>query len=227
MTSIAYWWFLFAATHMIGSSVPVRTGLIKHLGRLGFRLLYSVIAIATFVPLCRAFAAAKGTGGLLFTPDPALHAVTYVLVVLAFIVLLQALATPTPMSLQSDFSGAVVDEARGIHRVTRHPMNWAFILFAVGHLVVNPYGADLLFWGGFILYGVASAIHQDRRLLTEGRSGFGPFYLQTSLVPFWAMIRGRQRLGLGEYNGGAVVVALVAAAALRWFHTDLFGGFGG
>lgn len=227
MTTIGYWWLLFGGSHMIGSSMPVRTGLIAILGKMGFRAVYSVVAIATFVPLCRAYAEARGEGGLLFMPHPALTLVTTVLVGLAFILLLQSLALPTPMTIQGDMRGVVVDEARGIHRLTRHPMNWAFILFASGHLLVRPYGADAVFWGGFILYSLVSAIHQDRRLLAEERPGFGAFYLQTSLVPFWAMIRGRQRLQWGEFSGTALVLAVILVVGLRLFHADLFGGFDG
>ena len=227
MTSIACWWLLFAGTHMIGSSMAVRTGLIALLGRLGFRILYSLVAMATFVPLCLAFAAGRGTGPLLFTPHHGFHLLTAFLTWLAFTAVLQGFATPTPMSLQSDFSGTVVDEARGVHRITRHPMNWAFILFSLGHLVSNPYGADALFWGGFIAYGLLSAVHQDRRMLAEGRNGFGPFYLQTSNVPFLALLRKRQRLVWSEFNRIALLLALVLTVLLRIFHRQLFGGFDG
>ncbi len=224
MEMIVLWWGLFAGTHMVGSSLRVRTALIRSLGRPGFKGLYSVVALATFIPLCLSYGEHRGTGPLLFSPPPSLQIATLVLVVLAFLLLLQGLATPTPMSTQAEMSGMRVDEARGIHRITRHSQNWAFILFALGHMLVVPYGADWVFFGGFVLYSLVSAFHQDRRLLAEERDGFGTFYLQTSLWPFGAILQGRQKLVLKEMSLPAAVIALLVSAGLCYFHASLFGG---
>ena len=88
----------------------------------------------------------------------------------AFIVLLQGLVTTNPMTTMAELSSRPVNTARGIQRITRHPQNFAFGLFGLAHLLTNPYVGDWIFFGGFVIYGVISAVHQDRRLRAMGSS---------------------------------------------------------
>ena len=48
---IAFWWGMFAGTHMVLSSLPVRSKLVSRLGEKAFLGLYSLVAFATFIPL--------------------------------------------------------------------------------------------------------------------------------------------------------------------------------
>ena len=49
---ILFWWLMFGGTHVIGSSIPVRTAVTSRIGLLVFKGLYSLVALATFIPLC-------------------------------------------------------------------------------------------------------------------------------------------------------------------------------
>ncbi len=222
---ILLWWVLFGGTHVFGSSVPVRTALIGKLGNKGFKSLYSVIALATFVPLIYVFFTNKGAGAMLFRPSSSMMVVTDVLMFLAFIVLAQGLATPSPMTTEAEMSGEYPEKARGIQRITRHPGNFAFALFGVAHMLSNPYVGDWIFFGGFVVFGLVSSMHQERRTLAGGREEIARFHADTSAVPFAAIIvTGRQRLALGEYSKGALAVGVVLAVVLWYFHANLFGG---
>ena len=115
----------------------------------------------------------------------------------------------------------------GIQRVTRHPLNLAFALIAAAHMLSNPFVGDWIFFGGFLVYGLLSAIHQDRRTLASGGEEVARFQSETSLVPFAAIFSGKQRLGLDEYRPIALVASLVVCGAIWYFHPSIFGGYGG
>ena len=220
---ILLWWVLFGGTHVLGSSVPVRTALSGKLGTKGFKALYSVVSFATFVPLVYVFFTHKSAGAMLFRPPAGMMRVTEALMFLAFIVLAQGMITPSPMTTAAEMSGEYSDKARGIQRITRHPGNFAFALFGVAHMLSNSYVGDWFFFGGFVVFGLVSALHQDRRTLAGGREEIARFQADTSALPFAAIITGRQRLAPGEYSKGALVVGIVLAAVIWYFHANLFG----
>jgi uncharacterized membrane protein len=223
---IFFWWLMFGGSHIIGSSTPVRSFAINRIGILGFKLIYSLIALATFVPLCYIYFTHIHAGDRFYTTGYLLKLLAQFLMLGAFIVLLQGLVTANPMTTMVEFTGRAVSKARGIQRVTRHPQNFAFGLFGLAHLLANPYGGDWIFFGGFIIYGIVSAIHQDRRQLETGTPNVMQFLADTSAVPFAAIIRGKQRLAPGEYYPPALAAAIVLFILMRLLHPMLFGGFG-
>jgi uncharacterized membrane protein len=221
------WWVLFGGTHIVGSSLPVRTFLIRTLGLRGFKALYSLVAFATLIPLCWVYATDKHAGSFLFEPPgPAMRHVTELLMLLALIVLMQALHTRSPLTTQAEMSGKYGSGARAIQRVTRHPQNLAFIIYGVAHALVNPTVGDWIFFGGFVVYGMLSAIHQDRRVLAAGNEQARRFVAETSALPFAAILAGRQRLVLREFSLVGLIAAVVLLVVLRFFHGSWFGGFG-
>jgi len=222
---ILIWWLLFAGTHILGSTVPVRSFLIRTVTLRGFKALYSLVALATFVPLCWVFAENKHAGAFLFEMTPFSYYLVHVLMLLALIVLLQGLATASPMTTVAEMTGQYGSGPRGIQRVTRHPQNLAFMLFGVAHCLANPYVGDWVFFGGFVVYGLVSAMHQDRRVALLGPEEARRMLAETSLVPFAAILAGRLRLAPREYNLLALLAALVLFALLRYFHSALFGGY--
>ncbi len=219
------WWLLFAATHVLGSSVPVRTRLLRRLGLRGFKAAYSLVALATFVPLVTTYWHDRHAGAVLFDPPRAMRHVTEVLMLFAVLFLVLAFASPNPGTTSAEMSGRRANEPRGIHRVTRHPMNTAFALFGLAHVASNPTVGDWIFFGGFVVYAVASAWHQDRRLLASGPPEYREFHAATSFLPLGAVLAGRQRIAWREFPPVAVLVAVLLFVALRLVHPLWIGGF--
>jgi uncharacterized membrane protein len=224
---ILLWWVLFGGTHILGSSAPVRARLVRVLGLRGFKGLYSLVALATFIPLCYVFFTNKHAGAILFTPSPLLSWLAQGLMLLSIVVLVQGLLSPSPLTTQAEMKSDYPDRARGIHRITRHPQNLAFALFGLAHCLSNPSVGDWVFFGGFSVYAVISAAHQDRRTLATGPDAVRRFQAETSFIPFGAIASGRQHLAPGEYSIAALVVSVALFFVLRFFHARLFGGFGG
>ena len=223
---ILFWWLMFGGTHIIGSSIPVRTFVIRRIGNLGFKGVYSLVALATFIPLCYFYSNHRHAGYLLYNSGYFLQLLAQLLMLAAFIILLQGFVSANPMTTYAELSGKFLSSGQGIQRVTRHPQNFAFGVFGLAHLLVNPYVGDWIFFGGFIVYGIASALHQDRRQLATGPEEIKQFLADTSAIPFAAIISGKQRLALDEYYPPALVASVVIFILLRLLHPMLFGGFG-
>ncbi len=224
---ILFWWVIFGGSHIIISSMPVRTFMISRIGILGFKAVYSVVALATFIPLCYFYFTHRHAGYMLYNPGYLILLLAQFIMLFAIIVLLQALVTASPMTTMAELSGKVVRSGHGIQRVTRHPQNFAFGLFGLAHLLANPYVGDWIFFGGFIVYGIVSALHQDHRMRASGPAQVKQFIGDTSAVPFAAIISGKQRFTPGEYYPPSLAAAIVLFILLRLLHPILFGGFGG
>ena len=125
-------------------------------------------------------------------------------------------ARPSPASIVPGSA-----EVAGVHRITRHPVFMGIGLFGLVHLLgSNVHGAELAFFGGFLVFALAGCAHQDRRKLATGGEDFRSFYDQTPFLPF---------TGPGTVTGLAemripIAIGVVSAVVLRWFHPQLFGG---
>jgi len=220
-------WLLFGGSHIGASSIPVRTFLINRIGNLGFKAVYTLVALAVFIPLCYFYFTHRHAGYLLYNHGYLITLLAHFIMLFAIIILLQALVTASPLTTMAELSGKVVRSGQGIQRVTRHPQNFAFGLFGLAHLLANPYVGDWIFFGGFIVYGIVSAMHQDARLRATGPAQAKQFLADTSAIPFGAILSGRQRFAPGEYYPPSLAAAIVLFILLRLLHPILFGGFGG
>ncbi len=131
---VALLWLAFTLTHVGLSSARVRPRLVAALGEVGFLGLYSVIALAIFIPLVWLYFASKHAGSALWVlpRGPALTWAVYVGMSVAFILLVSSFLRPSP-------GGVVPGDTtpHGVYRITRHPMVMAFVVFALVHLLPN------------------------------------------------------------------------------------------
>ena len=216
---IALLWAGFTLTHVGLSSLPVRARLSARLGERAFQGVYSLVALAFFVPLVATFFAHKHDGRWLwvFTRGPALHWTLYVGMAIAFVLVVASLIRPSP-------AGVVPGDPtpRGVYRITRHPLVMGIALFGALHVLPNGTTADVAFFAGFVVFGLIGAWHQDRRKLALGLPGFAAFHAATPFLPF----TGRETLrGLRELSPAVVGAGIVLTAVVRWFHPSWFGGF--
>ena len=224
---ILFWWLLFGGSHVVGSTIPVRNFVMSRIGMLGFKAVYSLVALATFGPLCYVYFINRHAGDAFYLPGYAVELLAQFLMLVAIIVLLQGLVTPNPMTTRAELSGTAASKGCGIQRITRHPQNFAFGLFGLAHFLANPYLGDWIFFGGFILFGIGSSLHQDRRYRATGSAEVRQFLADTSAIPFAAIINRKQRLAAGEFHPPGMAAAVLFFILLRLLHPMLFGGFGG
>jgi len=218
---IIVWWVAFAGTHMGLSALPVRGPLIARLGDRGFQGVYSIVSLVTFVLLVRAYGAARHAGPQLWSlgDAPIWHALALVLSAIGLLLAVLALVQPSATAM---LPGAAV-RARGVVRITRHALFMGIAVWALGHLIVNGWLSDVLFFGGFAVFSIAGAAHQDARKRITDHDRLRAFFAETSLLPFAAILGGRTQFVAAEIPVLGVAVGAAAAVGLYLAHPWLFG----
>lgn len=211
---------VFVAAHIVFSGTPLRGKLAGAIGEGPFRGLFSLIALAAMVWLVWAY----GNAPLNELWDVEVLAwVPLVLMPFALILLVAGITAPNPSAAGQEgrFRGEI--QARGILRITRHPLQMAIALWALGHLLVRGDTASLWFFGALLVLSVTGSISLDRKKAGQLGDRWRAFMVQTSLVPFAAIAAGRNRLSLQEIGWWRIVLGLAAYGLLLVGHEDLFG----
>ncbi len=209
-------WILFGGTHIGLSTNSIRSGLTGKMGEKGFQGFYSLIALITFGVLIATFYYTKSPAisiPAINGNPPALQHASSVLMLFAFILLFAGFTDRTPMGMVP----AKV-KARGIVRITRHPMNMAFALFGLAHLLTSHIAAEWIFYGGFVLYGYFGSAHQDLKKVRTGGEELSGFVAETSIFPFGAVIKGKQPFKPGEISKIGLLLGIVATVVARYLH---------
>jgi uncharacterized membrane protein len=115
-------------------------------------------------------------------------------------------------------------EARGVLRITRHPMNMGLASIAIAHVLANGTFGDVAFWGSIAAVGLVGPYHMDSRLKKQRGAPFIEFCKTTSVMPFSAILGRRNRLAIDELSFPLAILALIAFVALVYFHGQIFGG---
>ena len=214
MTQLVLATLVFLATHFVAST-PLRPALARAIGEWPYRGVYSLVALAALAWMAIAYAAAPREilwTGLRHLPS-AVMPFAFVLIACGF------WRNPTIVGadklLRSD------DPARGMIRVTRHPIMWGIMLWAAAHLLARGDAKSLVFFGSFVLLGAAGTVLMDRRKTAV--EGWGRFAAVTSHVPFAAIVQGRNRIVWREIGWLRPLAGLAAFAAVFYLHPWLFG----
>lgn len=211
-------WVAFAGSHMALSSLRLRPRLVARLGEGPFAVLYSVVALAIFVPLVSVYFGNKHAGPHLWSLAgvPGLRWVMMLGMGAALCLLVAGLLRPSPASLTPGRT-----EVTGVYHVTRHPVLMAIGLFGALHLlVVSVDAAELAFFAGFPLFTLLGARHQDQRKLATAGEDFRRFHDATPFLPF---SRPSGVLAVLREQPLAIVVGIALTVLLRWLHPTLFG----
>ena len=208
-------WLVFADSHTMLSSNMLRPKLVAKLGEQPFLGVYSLVAFAIFVPLVMVYWDAKHTGPLLWNLRELaiVRLLAIVLAALAWAFIVASVMRPPPMSVAARGGSA----SYGLTRITRHPLFFGLALWGLSHVLLNGFLADIVFFGGFTVFGVLGAIHQDSRMRAK-RSDLKAFYAETSLLPFAAIATGRNRLVLGELPWLSLALGVGVAILLYALH---------
>jgi uncharacterized membrane protein len=211
-------WVAFAVTHMVPSSLRVRSRLVGAMGERAFMAIYSLVSFAFFVPLVWVYLENRHVGPQLweFQPGTLLLSILYVLMGVALVLIVGGVAQPSPASMAG--SGSM--ELRGIHRLTRHPVFMGLGLIGLLHLIPQGYASDVAFFGGLPVFAIIGCLHQDQRKLeTEGEE-FRLWYEQTPFLPF----TGRESVrGIRDLGAVTLAVGIGLTVVLRLLHGPLFG----
>ena len=221
---IAFWATLFVGAHLVISSDAIRPRLVNALGDQPYRGVYSLIVFALFIPMLINFAHHRHAGAMLwnlrqFAP---LRGVTSLLMLAAFIFLVGGFINQSPSSVTV---GPATDwQITGILKITRHPFFVAFVLFALGHLLMNGWVGDIWFFGSFATLAILGGRHQDHRKVRELGEPYRALLEQTSFFPGAALMSGRQRWTSADMPWSAIALGAAVTIVVLMLHPLLFGG---
>jgi uncharacterized membrane protein len=200
---------VFLATHFV-TSTPLRPALVKAMGEWPYRGLYSLVAFITLGWMIWAYANAPSRFLWLWWREA-----PYIAMPVAF-VLIACGYWRNPTMVGADKLLRSEDPARGVIRITRHPIMWGVMLWAISHIVGRGDVKGLVFFGGLFLVALFGTISMDWR--KRSNPDWSRFAAVTSHVPFVAIAQGRNRLDWREIGWMRPAGGLAAFFAVLLFH---------
>ena len=199
----------FIVTHFV-SSTPLRPALVARIGERPYQGLYTLVAFITLGWMGWAFAQAPREP--LFS---GLREAPYVLMPLAFVLLACGFGR-NPTIVGADKLLKSEDPARGMIRVTRHPIMWAFMLWAVAHIVARGDLKSLIFFGGLLLVAALGTVFMDLR--KRANPDFARFEAVTSNLPFKAILEKRNHVVWREIGWLLPLIGIAVYFGVLSFH---------
>jgi len=224
--AIALWALLFLGSHLVISSPAVRPRLIAAVGERAYPGIYSIVALATFVPLVLAFAHHKHSGAMLWNlRDVAVvRWLVWLLMLLALVIFIASFITPNPASMGAQAGSEDANVARGVLKISRHPGFVAFSIFGIAHILINGFVGDAIFFGTFLALSIIGGMHQDARKEAQLGASYKSLVECTSFFPGLALIQGRQHWTKADTPWTAIAIGIALTALIVWLHPTIFGG---
>ena len=223
LVSLALATAAFVGTHLLMSH-PLRAGLVARLGERGFAGVYSLVALATFAWIVFAYRAVTDSAPLWMAPLwwwPIASAL-----MLAASILLAGSLVGNPAFPKPGVAAREIGAPKGVFAITRHPMNWSFILWALVHISISGGPRNLIVAGGILILALFGSFGQDakkERLLGDAWRGWEA---RTSFVPFGALIQGKVRTRDAIPGAIALIGGLVLWAVATSYHAPLVSPLG-
>lgn len=195
---------LFVGTHFLLSH-PLRAPLVGALGEKPFRGIYSLVSLVTFAGMVY-FYSRIGRQLPLWQVGDAGWIIGSVLMWLASILLLGSFfKNPGLVGAPGPTGGPT-----GVLKITRHPMMWAFALWAIVHLAVVGMPKSLVFDGAILLLALGGAAGQDYKKAKLMGAGWHEWTARTAFVPFTR--------GLANPGAVALIGGTILFFAATWLH---------
>lgn len=210
---------LFLATHYIAST-PLRARLVAALGQNGYLLVYSAAAFAALGWMVWAYYRAPF---MVLWFVPGLRYVPAMVMPFSLILIVSGVLTSNPSAVGQERLLRAGASARGILRITRHPVMWGIALWAGAHVTARGDAASLIFFGSFLLLALTGTVLIDHRKRATLGADWAGFAQRTSNIPFAAIASGRNRFNIAEIGWKRLGPAVLLYALLLWLHPLVFG----
>ena len=208
---------VFLGIHMLPST-PLRALAVETIGERAWLGLFGLASLAGLAWMVSAYSRAPFEALW-----PGLRLVPVALLPIACVLLACGLLSRNPTVIGQAASLKSDDPARGIIRVTRHPVMWAVMLWAGAHLLAIGSLQAAVFYGGLLLLAAVGTTLQDARKAKALGEDWQRFAARTSNLPFGAILQGRNRLSWREIGWWRPAAGLALFALLLYLHPWLFG----
>ena len=170
---------LWVITHLGISNSPLRPALVARLGDGGYLGFYSVLALGTLTWMVMAWSDAPRDLWL-WEPRGWQRMVPLAVMPIACMLLIGGLVGVNPTAVGQEARLGEPDVARGMLRVTRHPVQWAILLWALAHMFPNGDAPTLVLLLGVALVAGFGPLLIDRRKAANAPEDFAKFAAGTS-----------------------------------------------
>lgn len=206
---------VFIAFHLIPAIGPVRRRLVANIGLVPYIVGYSMLSLGLLGWVGVAYAEADYVE--LWAQATWMRWVPVVVMVPVCVLLAGFFVHANPLSV--GFRGASFNPDKpGIVSVTRHPLMWALLLWALAHIVPNGDVASLLMFGLFAVLGAVGPLSLDAKARRQlGAERWAALAKPTSNLPFAAALQGHSKIDWGNVLcqpaiGGMILYAVLMAA---------------
>jgi len=207
----------FLLIHVVPSS-PLRAALVRRLGEGPYTALFSLVSLALLAWVVYAYGRAPQV-----PLWPGLYALPVMVMPFAFVLVACGVLSRNPTAVAQGKLMANPDPARGIIRVTRHPVMWGIMLWAGAHLLARGELRATILFGSFLALAAAGTRLQDARKLRTHGEDWRRFAAVTSNIPFVAIAEGRNRFVWKEIGPVRVIFGLLLFAGMLHLHQTLIG----
>jgi len=207
----------FLALHALPAT-PLRAAAVRALGESAYQGLFSLASLALLVWMSLEYQRAPFEGLW-----PGLRLVPLAVMPAALVLLVCGALERNPTAAGQGRALKSAEAARGILRVTRHPVMWAIMLWALAHILAVGSLQAVIFFGGLLVLAAAGTTLQDARKAKAFGADWARFAAHTSNVPFLAIARRRNRLVWREIGWARPALGVAAFTLLLYFHGWLFG----
>jgi len=221
VTALALATLAFVGSHLLLSH-PLRPALAARLGERGFLILYSLVALATFAWIIVAYRRGSDAGALWVAPYQ-YWPFASLLMLFASILLVGSLVGNPAHPGAGRRAGAA---PRGVYAITRHPMNWSFLLWALVHASLSGSPRNLIVAGGILVLALLGSIGQDRKKEQLLGDAWRDWEARTSFVPFGAAVAGKVRWRDCIPGAIALVGGIILWALATSYHAPLVSPLG-
>jgi uncharacterized membrane protein len=109
----------------------------------------------------------------------------------------------------------------GIIRITRHPQMVGQIIWCIAHTLWLGTSFMVITSIGLVLHHLFGVWHGDRRLLARYGTAFEAVKARTSVIPFLAIVQGKQSFSLVEFFRPAYLGVTAFILLIWWAHPVL------
>ncbi|GET43557.1 NnrU family protein [Microseira wollei] len=199
----------------------------KLIGARLYRILFALVSLNLAVAMIIYFFNHRYDGLQLWQVQgvPAVKPIVWVLSAISFLFLYPA--TFNLLEIAAIEKPQVHLYETGIIRITRHPQMVGQLIWCIAHTLWIGTTFTLLTSIGLVLHHLFGVWHGDRRLGDRYGEAFAAVKARTTVIPFLAILQGRQTLVWSEFLRPAYLGVAVFVGVLWWAHPFLIAATAG
>lgn len=210
----------FVGTHLLMSH-PLRAPLVGRIGERAFLGLYSLISFLTLGWTIYIAWQSPADMPHWVAPMGVWHAAGIVMLIAT--ILLVGSLIGNPAMVDPTGRPKFPAQARGVYAITRHPMMWSFILWAIVHAALWGTNKSLIITAGIGGLALVGSLAQDAKKARLLGADWRDWQALTSFVPFAALLGGKARWRAAIPGPIPLIGGLAVWLLAVWLHPMLGG----